>query len=150
MKIFEEEMIKPKRWEKFLSDPYQIAFDSGHLTYSKENGKYFLKIPNQEIRMDFSTMINTFMIKNKTYDSMMEFLLEGNFKDFFDTLEKITFKNKSILNLKDRNEAAKDQANYEVFLHQACSIALKEMLLDSKKRERIMDFKFLNEIKPQG
>lgn len=138
-------IIKPKLWEHYASDFNQIAFDSGYLTMDIEEKKYFLKIPNQEIRNCFSDMIKNCMFNVETYSNLMENLIFLNFKEFFDKLEKITFANGMILNLIEINEESRNQANYEAFLHQACSIALYEMLIESKDSKDIIDFDFLNE-----
>ena len=147
MMIEEEEMIQKKEWKLFLKDFNQIAFDAGHLTYSKENGEFYLKIPNQEMRINFSKMIDEYMLTSSepTYKTMIFSLLNERFKDFFEFLDQITFQNKFILNLKNLTFEARDQANYEVFLHQACSIAIKVMLIHEKKEKLITDFGFFNE-----
>lgn len=149
--IDKDQMIKKKEWYVFLNDIYQIAFDSGHLTYTSENGKHFLKVPNQEMRIDFENMVKSYLIcdgDDSTYQIMIENLKNLNFQNFFINLEKITFTTGSILNLKRRKEGITEQLNYEVFLHQACSIAIKEMLIVSKQRKNIIDFEFLNEKSP--
>ena len=51
--IDKNQMIKKKEWNVFLKDIYQIAFDSGHLTYTSKNGEFFLKVPNNEMRFYF-------------------------------------------------------------------------------------------------
>lgn len=149
--IEKNDMITRKEWSDFMDDFYQIAFDSGHLTYAMKDGKYFLKIPNEEMRIDFSIMIQKYLLKQKkasVYRDMISFLEKNNFKDFFKNLELVTFENKSILNLKERLDGIQDQINYEIFLHQACSIAIKEMLISSKKDNLISFFEFLNEKSP--
>ena len=149
--IEKNDMIIKKDWVYFLDDICQIAFDSGHLTYAIKDGKYFLKIPNEEMRFDFSEMIKMhLLVENDTsnYEKMIFSLEKKDFKRFFTLLENVTYKNKSILNLKDRLDGIQDQLNYEVFLHQACSIAIKEMLISSKINNLICYFEFLNKKSP--
>ena len=149
--IGKNDMITRKEWSDFLDNFYQIAFDSGHLTYAMKDGKYFLKIPNEEMRIDFSVMIQKYLMAKKQtsiYNDMISFLEKKDFKGFFQNLELVTFENKSILNLKEKLDGIQDQINYEVFLHQACSIAIKEMLINSKNGNMISFFEFINEKSP--
>ncbi len=139
------EFMKPKRWEALKNDFLQISFDAGHLTLDKQKDNFFLKATNEEMRESFSELIKEFFFNNENYDSLLKTLIEFDFKNFFNFLEKIVFQNKSILNLKDRDKENKDQADYEVFLHQACSIVLKEMAIYAKKNSLIMDYEFYNE-----
>ena len=145
------EMITKKEWKVFLDDFRQIAFDSGYLTIFLENGNTFLKIPNQEMRNALIEAINEQILgnlKKNSYESMVFSLQDEKFAQFFLELEQITFQEGKILNLKERMEEVKDQANYEVFLHQACSLAIKEMLIYSKHSKIIEDFEFKNEKTP--
>ena len=141
-------MITKKEWWIFLDDYCQIAFDSGHLTYAMKEGNYFLRIPNEEMRIDFSNMIKNYMLaqnQKNIYQNMIISLNGKKFKGFFMNLEDVAFQNGKILNLKERFDGINDQLNYEVFLHQCCSIAIKEMLIDSKNKKLINSFEFVNE-----
>ena len=113
-------MITPQNWLSFKNDFYQIAFDAGYLTYSFENQNCFLKIPNQEIRNDFSKLIKTQMLNDCcSYKYLLQLFINENFEEFFKNLDLLVFHKNSILNLKDRMNESIDQTNYEVFLHQA-------------------------------
>ena len=140
-----QEFINAKNWEVFQNDFYQIALDAGHLTFGKIGNQYFLKVPNEEMRENFSSLINTFFFKNANYNSLYTTLVSLDFENFFKTLDTIVFQNGSIMNLKDRIIEGIDQANYEIFLHQACSIAVKEMLIYLKKTLKISEYQFENE-----
>ena len=91
-----------KNWEILQNDFFQIALDAGHLTFTKIDDKYFLKVPNEEMRQDFSKLINTFFFKNANYDSLYATLVSLDFEKNFKTVNTIVFQNKSILNLKDK------------------------------------------------
>lgn len=147
IEIEKTSMITPQNWLNVKNDFYQIAFDAGYLTYSFAKEKCFLKIPNQEIRNDFSKMIKTHMFSDCcSYTSLLQLFIAENFGEFFKNLELFVFQKNSILNLKDRaKESLVDRINYEVFLQQACSIAFKEMLIDNKSNRKIDDFRFENE-----
>ena len=152
LKVENEDMIEKKEWKVFLKDFKQIAFDSGFLTFFLENGQSFLKIPNQEMRNEILARISELILEKldgaATYKQLIKSILQEHFTEFFYQLDKIIFQNGKILNLKDRMEGVKDQESYEVFLHQACSIAIKEMLTYSKRKGIIDDFNFSNEQVP--
>ena len=94
------------------------------------------------MRQDFSKLINTFFFKNANCDGLYATLVSLDFEQFFKTVNTIVFQNKSILNLKDRRSESLDQANYKIFLHQACSIAVKEMLIFAKNDMKILEYQF--------
>ena len=137
-----QKFMEPKPWNIFRNDFNQIAFDAGHLTLEKIGNNFFLKATNQEMRENFSKLINEHFFKNQNYDTLFHNFEKHDLRGFFNSLESIVFQNKSILNLKDRNPESLKQAKYEVFLHQACSIAILEMLIyaKDKKKFKIMSF----------
>ena len=95
-----QKFMEPKPWNIFRNDFNQIAFDAGHLTLEKIGNNFFLKATNQEMRENFSKLINEHFFKNQNYDTLFHNFEKHDLRGFFNSLESIVFQNKSILNLK--------------------------------------------------
>ena len=148
--VKEKEFKAPKEWKVLQKDFKQMCFDSGYLTISdmvvKEDINVInLKIPNVEIFDSFQELLRMFLITNDKFGYILSDLKTRKFKKFLQNLEKSAFEDKTFLNFGDKEEDVKDDANYEIFLHQLLTMTLRLALKTELKKGFIKDYIIENE-----
>ena len=141
--ICKDDLMRQHDWQLLQNNFYQFAFDDGYLTLEKTDNMWFLKTANQKTRENFSLLFNQYFFRNQNYSKLLVTLQKRDFQKFFSIFEEIVFQNNSVLNLKSRNKLTLEEfSESEIFLHQACSLLLKEMLIYAKKLKLIRDYEF--------
>lgn len=145
------ELTTPKDWEDLQKDFKQNCFDAGYLTIEKValvNKEYMvdLKIPNEEVFLNLKGFLKKYLLRNDKFGFIMMSLKQKNFKNFISNLEEVAFRDKTVLNLADKDDIIKEDANYEVVLHQMVTMTI-HMALEEENEEYVL----LNERKvPEG
>ena len=151
VKIAAKEFTTPKDWEKLQKDFMQISFDAGYLTIAETAGdKIELKVPNEEVYQDLQILLKDFLIRNDKFGQIMMSLEQKKFIAFISNLEEVAFRDKTVLNLAEKDDIIRDDANYEVVLHQMMTITF-HLALEEEKKKNSKDYVLLNERKvPEG
>ena len=140
------ELVTPKDWEKLQKDFKQNAFDAGYLTVAEGSAKEVnLKVPNTDVFQDLQKLLNDFLIKNDKFGRIMVNLKDAAFKDLFENLVIVAFKDKTFLKLDDKEADIRRDADYEIFLHQLLTMTFRLALKTEKQKTFIKDYLLENE-----
>jgi hypothetical protein len=147
-----KELSSPKDWTDLQKDFKQNALDAGYLTIDKvafleEEEEYIvdLKIPNNEVFQNMKALLKKFLIRNDKFGDILPSLEQKNFKNFFESLETVVFRDKSFLNLHDKDHVIRKDANYEILLHQIIAMVLRFTIEVEKKKNIMKDYVLENE-----
>lgn len=144
--ISSTEFGTPKDWEKLQKDFKQNAFDAGYLTVAEVSGDAVdLKIPNTEVFQNLQQLLKDFLIKNDKLGRIMVNLKNAEFKDLFQNLVIVAFKDKTFLKLDDKDADIRKDADYEILLHQLLTMTFRLALKTEKKKNFIKDYLMENE-----
>ena len=155
LKIPLKELGSPKDWKDLQKDFKQNSFDAGYLTIDKVvflNGELNadLKIPNIEVFQNMKALLKKFLVRNDKLGHILMSLKQKNFKSFFENLEIVAFRDKSFLNLDDKDDIIKNDANYEILLHQIITMVLRFTIEVDKKNNMMKDYLLENEKLVEG
>jgi len=145
-----KELATPKDWQDLQKDFKQNCFDAGYLTIDKivSSEKEFmvdLKIPNFEVFQNMKDLLKKFLVRKDRLGDILMSLEQKNFTSFFENLEIVAFRDKSFLNLDDKDAIIKRDANYEILLHQILTMVLRMAIIVGKKNNMMKVYHLENE-----
>lgn len=144
-----KELITPKDWENLQKDFKQNSFDAGYLTIAEAAGDHIeLKVPNEEVFQEMQKLLRDYLGKKDQFGEVLNSFTQARFPDYFIALEELAFRDKTIINLSNKNQRIKNDANYEPFLHTVILFAMRLTLEDGQKNNVISNFIIKNRQKP--
>jgi len=148
--IFRTELTTPKDWAKLQKDFKQNAFDAGYLTIDGliSSETIALKVPNHEVFQNMKGLLRDFLCKKDQFGDILQSLIQKRFKDFFQAIEEVAFRDKTFLNIADKNPRIKQDANYEPLLHTILLMAIRMTVETGKENQVITNFTIKNRKKP--